>query len=36
MGNENLAGGAIFAMGGFYLGTCFILPYTCESAPRRL
>ena len=36
MGNEHVAGIAQLAMGAFYLGTCFIIPYTCEKAPRRL
>lgn len=36
MGNENLAGTAEFIMGIIYLISCLIMPYTCESAPRRL
>lgn len=36
MGNEHVAGIAILAMGGFYLGTCFVLPLLCSNVPRRL
>ena len=36
MGNENIAGASLFAYGIFMIIGCLILPYTCESAPRKL